>query len=467
MVRRGRAHRLVRTRRQTKGPAVPDVVMPRLSDSMEEGTIIKWLKASGDEVARGDELVEIETDKANMVYEADASGTLQIVAQEGDTLPIGEPIARLGDGSAPAEPKQAEAAASTSAGGDEKSGGSIAAQATAAPAADDAPAAAPTGNGRVKASPVARRLARELGVDLGAVDGSGPGGRIVKADVEGAARNGTAAPAQPAAAEPVAAEPTAPEQAATAAPVKPAQEIPGPVVSGDAGSGKGEVTVQELTRTQQTIARRMAESRATIPDYTVTTEVDMEQAVALREQLKASATETMRAPSFNDMVVKAAALALREFPRVNGAYKDGRWELYSRVNVGIAVAIEGALIVPTVFDADRKSIGEIGREARALATRVRAARITPPELSAGTFTVSNLGMFGTTEFTAVINPGQAAIMAVGAVRKVPVVRDGEVVPGRLMSITLCSDHRIVNGAEAAQFLARVRELLEAPFSLAF
>ncbi|WP_041730078.1 dihydrolipoamide acetyltransferase family protein [Conexibacter woesei] len=440
--------------------------MPRLSDSMEEGTIIKWLKASGDEVQRGEELVEIETDKANMVYEADASGTLEIVAEEGATLPIGEPIARLGDGSAPAAAKSAPKAAAAA---------KAPAPATAAPAepAEAAPATTQTtpqpaggdSNGRVKASPVARRLANELGVDLAGVEGSGPGGRIVKADVEGAAKGGTATAAAPAADAPAAA-PAAEPDAATA-PAKPAKEIPGPVVSGDAGSGKGEVTVQELTRTQQVIARRMAESKATIPDYTVTTEVDMEAAVQLREQMKAAATETLRAPSFNDMVVKAAALALREIPKANGGYRDGKWELYGRVNVGIAVATDDALIVPTVFDADKKALGEISRDARALAARVRAGRITPPELSGATFTVSNLGMFGTTEFTAVIVPGQAGILSVGALRDTPVVRSGQIVPGKRMSVTITADHRILNGAEAAQFIARIRELLETPFSLAF
>jgi pyruvate dehydrogenase E2 component (dihydrolipoamide acetyltransferase) len=183
--------------------------------------------------------------------------------------------------------------------------------------------------------------------------------------------------------------------------------------------------------------------------------------------MKAAATETLRAPSFNDMVVKAAGLALREHPKANGAYKDGKWELYGRVNIGIAVATDDALIVPTVFDVDKKALGEISRDARALAARVRAGKITPPELSGATFTVSNLGMFGTTEFTAVITAGQAGILSVGALRDEPVVKDGQVVPGKRMSITIAADHRIINGAEAAQFLARIRELLETPFSLAF
>jgi pyruvate dehydrogenase E2 component (dihydrolipoamide acetyltransferase) len=290
-------------------------------------------------------------------------------------------------------------------------------------------------NGRVKASPVARRLAREAGVDLSSLHGSGPGGRIVKADVEGAAAE-TPAPAAPAA------------------------------PSGDGGTGKGGTTTQELSRLQQTIARRMAEAKATVPDFTVTTEADMSAAVALREQLKAMASGEVRAPSYNDMVIKACALALREHPRANGAYKDGKFELYGRVNVGVAVAGEDALIVPTVFDADQKSLGEISRETRALAARVRAGQITPPELSGGTFTVSNLGMFGVTEFTAIINAGQAAILSVGALRDTAVVEDGRLVPGKRMSMTLACDHRILYGADAARFLARVRELLETPLTLA-
>jgi pyruvate dehydrogenase E2 component (dihydrolipoamide acetyltransferase) len=438
-----------------------DVVMPRLSDSMEEGTILKWLVSSGDTVSRGDEIVEIETDKANMTYEADASGILEIVASEGSTLPIGELIARIG-GDAPSDAGPAARRAGPVAG----SAGGAAARDTAdgpaagessavaappsqpsAPAPRPAPAAAPAeaDGGRIKASPVARRLARELGVDLRSVQGSGPHGRIVKADVEGRASG-------------------APPAAAPAAPA--AAPVPGPVVSGEAGTGKGEARAVELNRTQQTIARRMAEAKATVPDFIVTTEVDMAQAVAMRDQLKVIANEDRPAPSYNDMVVKACAVALRELPRANGAYRDGRWELYSRVNVGVAVAAPESLIVPTVFDADQKSLGEIALEARALAQRVRSGDITPPELSGGTFTVSNLGMFGVTEFTAIINAGQAAILSVGALRDEPVVVNGNVVPGKRMALTLACDHRILYGADAAEFLARVRALLEAPLALA-
>jgi len=224
--------------------------------------------------------------------------------------------------------------------------------------------------------------------------------------------------------------------------------------------------VVELSRTQQTIARRMAESRATVPDFTLHADVDMDQAWEGRAALKASAAEGAVVPSFNDLVVKACALALREFPRVNGAYKDGRFELYSRVNVGVAVAAPDGLVVPTVFDADRRTLGEIARDTRALAARVRDGTITPPELSGATFTVSNLGMYGVREFVAVLNPPQAAILSVGAVEERPVVRDGAVVPGRRMSVALACDHRILYGADAAEFLGRVRALLEAPLGLA-
>jgi pyruvate dehydrogenase E2 component (dihydrolipoamide acetyltransferase) len=442
-----------------------DVAMPRLSDSMEEGTILKWLKSDGDEVSRGDEIVEIETDKANMTYEADQNGTLKIVAQEGDTLAVGETIARIGEGgetngAAPAERESEE-------GGDEGGGEAETATATAEQEAppeepaepqerEEEPApAADGGNGRIKASPVARRMARELGLELGGLQGTGPGGRIVKADVE-AASKGDGAQAAAAPAEAPAAEPEPQEE----------RKAPPAVVSGDAQTGKGETTTQDLSRLQQTVARRMAESKATAPDFVLNIDVDMEDAVDLRKRLKAAAAEGQPVPSFNDFVVKAAALALVDFPRANGAYRDGKFELYSRVNVGVAVAGQDALVVPTVFDADTKSLGQISRETRALAERVRAGAITPPELSSGTFTVSNLGMFGIQSFVAVINPPQAAILAVGAMAPTPVVRDGEVVVRHIMRLTLACDHRILYGADAAEFLGRIRERLENPLQLA-
>ncbi len=223
---------------------------------------------------------------------------------------------------------------------------------------------------------------------------------------------------------------------------------------------------QDLNKLQQTIARRMAESKATAPHFYLTIEIDMGKAVEARAGFKAAAREGEIVPSFNDMVVKACAIALREFPKANGGYRDGRFELYSRVNVGVAVAAEEALVVPTVFDADRKGLRQIAADTRAVAAKVRDGSVAPPELSGGTFTVTNLGMFGIDEFDAVINMGQAAILAVGAIREAPAVRDGEIVPAQLMKATLSCDHRILYGAEGAEFLARVRALLEEPVSLA-
>jgi pyruvate dehydrogenase E2 component (dihydrolipoamide acetyltransferase) len=458
-----------------------DVAMPRLSDSMEEGTILKWLKSDGDSVSKGDELVEIETDKANMTYESDQDGTLSIVAQEGDTLPVGETIARIGegggsreasDGDEDEEEPEAEAgsdesseeededepAAESNEDGDEEEEEEEAPEAEAEE--EEEPEAKEeekeqsegegdggSGNGRVKASPIARRMAREMGLELASVKGSGPGGRIVKADVEAAAKGGEKKQDEKAEKK------KEPER----------EEKRAPAPAGD--SGRGEIRHQDLTRLQRTVARRMAESKATAPDFVISLEVDMEEAVALRKQLKAAAGDGP-APSFNDFVVKACALALRDFPRANGAYRDGAFELYSRVNVGVAVAGQDALVVPTVFDADKKSLGTIAGEARALAEKVREGKITPPELSAGTFTVSNLGMYGIRRFVAVINPPQAAILAVGELTPRPVVRDGEVTVRAIMDLTLSCDHRILYGADAAEFLARIREYLETPLKLA-
>jgi pyruvate dehydrogenase E2 component (dihydrolipoamide acetyltransferase) len=228
----------------------------------------------------------------------------------------------------------------------------------------------------------------------------------------------------------------------------------------------GAVARQELTRLQRTVARRMAESKATAPDFVLTIEVDMSEAVALRGQLKRVASEGQAVPSYNDLVIRAAALALRDFSVVNGSYRDGGFELHSRINIGMAVAAEDALVVPTVFDADQKALGQIAAETRALAERVREGTVTPPELSGGTFTVSNLGMFGIRRFAAIINPPQAAILAVGEMVRAPVVRDGEIRVATVMELTLSCDHRILYGAVAAQFLGAIRERLERPLSLA-
>ena len=437
-----------------------EVVMPRLSDSMEEGTVLQWLKQIGDEVAIGDELVEIETDKANMAYESDVAGTLaEILVEEGETVAIGEPIARIGD----------------SGGGTVRSAAGPVAE-EGGPAGGSTPSSTPppphhpqtetvepprssNGGGRPKASPVARRIAKEQGLDLSKLQGSGPGGRIVKADVEraassagGADSGGPRTEAKP--------PPPGPPETATG----PAAQTPGPAPGPE--TAKGQVSYEELSKLQSTISRRMAESKATAPHFYLEAEIDMSRLVAARTQIKAAAKEGDVVPSFNDMVVKACALALREHPRANGAYRDGRFELYSRVNVGIAVSARDALVVPTVFDADQKNLRQIATDSRALAQRVRDGQITPPELSGATFTVSNLGMFGIDSFAAVINPPQAAILAVGAISERPVVRDGAIGTAHLMRVNLACDHRILYGAPAAEFLARIRALLEEPLALA-
>ena len=530
-----------------------DVTMPRLSDSMEEGTVLKWLVEEGGEVKRGDPLVEIETDKANMTYDADTDGVLvEIVAQEGDTLEIGEVIARIGDAGEAKSDGGAEAEeggeAEEAAGGEEgpeaeaetreeggeegapaeaeEEGGEEGAEAEAEEEGDEEGAAAAegedeasaeggdddeaaasegeaaavagaeggggetqagagtathektsngNGDGRVKASPVARRMARDLGVELAQLEGTGPGGRIVKADVQAAAENGGAATKEaPEKGEADTAEEPAGDGAKAEAPPKEkkkdgkpakAEEKPSEKEPQKAEAGaKGDVNVEELTRLQQTVSRRMAESKATAPDFSIALTVDMTAAVELRTRLKEISDPV---PSFNDMVVKAAANALREHPRVNGAYRDGKFELYDRVNVGIAVAAMDALVVPTVFDADKKSLGQIARDARDVIGKVKDKTVTPPELSGGTFTVSNLGMFGIEHFTAIINPPQAAILTVGKLAKQPAVDDkGKVVARDQMTLTLVCDHRILYGADGAEFLARVKDLLEQPLSLA-
>jgi pyruvate dehydrogenase E2 component (dihydrolipoamide acetyltransferase) len=371
--------------------------MPRLSDSMEEGTIIRWLKGSGDSVSAGEELVEIETDKASMAYDAEASGTLTIVAQEGKTVRVGAVIARIG---ATREPSS-------------QAGTNGRARQTSL---------------RVNASPLARRLARERGIDLSRLNGTGPGGRIVKRDVEAARL-----------------------EAAAASPAAPAHQA------------KGEIEARVATNVQRTIARRMAEAKATIPEFTLTTEVGIDAVRELLAQLTADGAD--RVPSLNDFVIKACARALRRHRHVNASYRDGGFELYSRINIGVAVAASDTLLVPTVFDADIKPLGRIAGETQDLAERARAGRITPPELSGATFTVSNLGMFGVTQFTAILNPPQAAILAVGSVEQKLALDDGAVVARHAMILTLTCDHRVLYGADAAAFLKDVRHELEHPLGM--
>jgi pyruvate dehydrogenase E2 component (dihydrolipoamide acetyltransferase) len=375
--------------------------MPKLSDSMADAVITRWLVSPGEAFARGEGLIEVETDKATVVYEAEADGTLDdILVPEGAAAAIGEPIATLANG-----------------------GGEAREEDRRAPAPRDG-----SGTERPNVTPVARRTAVELGISLHGIAGTGPGGRITREDVEKAAS-----------------EPSAPAQ-------RPA-----------AVGGKGEVRTSELTATQATIARRMAESARTIPIFTVSTDVDMSLIAELR---RGARRERDDAPSLNDFVVKAAAGALQAFPRFNSSFVDGKVECYSRINVGVAVATDDALLVPVVRDADQKSLAQIAADTRRLAEAARRRALAPEDLGDGTFTVSNLGMFGVRAFTAIIDPPQVAILAVGGVRRAPIEdADGGVVFRDLMTVTLTCDHRVVYGADGAQFLSRLRDLLERPLAL--
>jgi pyruvate dehydrogenase E2 component (dihydrolipoamide acetyltransferase) len=398
-----------------------ELTMPKLSDSMADAVILRWLKSAGEDFTRGDGLIEVETDKATVIYEAEWDGTLDsILVPEGATVAVGEPIATLvnGDGAAASEAQPAHSQS-------ERVPPPPAARrpAEVQPLPDDGAPARPV------ATPVARRTAVELGISLHGLTGTGPGGRITVDDVTRAAAEAGAAPAT----------------------VEPA-------------AGRGEVTVLELTPTQATIARRMVASATTIPVFTVSAEVDVSEIVASRRATRDTGEEV---PSVNDFVVKAAAATLREFPRFNASYVDGTVELYSRVNVGIAVATEDALLVPVVRDADRKSLGELTQETRRLVEAARARTLRPEDFHDGTFTVSNLGMLGVASFTAIVDPPQVAILAVGSARRAPVEESSDRVVFRdLMTVTLSCDHRVVYGADGARFLSRLRELLERPLALA-
>jgi len=388
-----------------------ELTMPKLSDSMAEAIIVRWLKSPGDAFARGEALIEVETDKATVVYEAESDGTLDtIVVPEGGTAAVGQLIATLANGAGPptAVPETARPAAAEAA----------------------APPHTPARGERPNATPVARRTAVELGLSLHGIAGTGPGGRITRGDVQKAAA-ADGAPAQ------------------TLAP--------------SAAGGRGEVRAVELTATQATIARRMVESATTVPVFTVSVDVDMSLVAELRAGARAQRDDV---PSLNDFVVKAAAATLRELPRFNASYVDGRVEQYSRVNVGIAVALDDALLVPVVFDADAKTMSEIAAETRRLAEAARRRALRPEELRDGTFTVSNLGMFGVRSFTAIVDVPQTAILAVGGVRRAPVEDAAGGVSFRdVMTATLSCDHRVVYGADGARFLSRLRELLERPLLL--
>ena len=413
-----------------------DVLMPRLSDTMEEGVLSQWVKQQGDQVRKGDVLAVIETDKAAMEMEAYDEGVLtRILVAEGTSVPIGTPIAVIGEAAA-------EAAAPSPVPAPDNPERAVAPPVAPAPR----PGAGAAPGGRPPASPLARKLARERGVDLSTVQGSGPGGRIVRADIEQAARDGDGNP--PASSSPFTAVTPPPVSAAVAPLALAAQDAEEVPLS----------TVRRLT------AQRLAVSAREAPHFYLTVVADAGQLLAFRAQANDRRGADVKI-SVTDLLIRACATALAAHPEVNASWDETRILRHRHVSIGIAVAIDDGLIVPVVRDAGRKTLTEIAREARDLTTRARSRKLTPDELTGGTFTISNLGMYGIRQFTAVINPPQAAILAVGEAVRQPVVRGDQVAIGTIMTLTLSIDHRAVDGATAAGFLTLLRELIEQPLDI--
>jgi pyruvate dehydrogenase E2 component (dihydrolipoyllysine-residue acetyltransferase) len=410
-----------------------DVLMPRLSDTMTEGVLSQWLKGEGDQVHRGDVLAEVETDKATMELEAYDDGVLERhLVSPGTTVPIGQAIAVIGDGTGTAPVAVASPAAAPAA----PAPAAQPAPAAPAPAAQPAPAARQVSAATaVRTSPLARALAREHGIDLTTLTGTGPGGRIVRADVQSAITAAASTP-QPAPA--------------------PAATQPVPAVAGDEKI--------PLSAVRRITARRLTESAAA-PHFYLTSVVDAGRLLAFRAEINQRLAATGVKISVTDLLVRACAVTLRAHPQVNASWGDDHILRRAHIHIGVAVALGDGLIVPVIRDADRKSIGEIASEAHALADRARAGKLTPDEFTGGTFTISNLGMYGIDHFTAVINPPEAAILAVGAATDEPVVCDGQVVAATTMKLTLSIDHRVLDGATAAAFLHELVQVLEEPLRI--
>ncbi|WAE73505.1 dihydrolipoamide acetyltransferase family protein [Streptomonospora nanhaiensis] len=430
-----------------------EIQMPRLSDTMEEGVISTWVKQVGDKVASGDVLVEIETDKAVMEYEAYEDGYLvKQSVSEGDTVPIGAVIGVIG-GSPDAVPEDSGSGGSEPA--EEASDSAGAEEGASAPAEESAPAEAPapsSGGGedgpRPRTSPLARRLAREYGLDINSIQGSGPKGRIVRADIEAAAKDGAARESAPAA--PAAQESRPAPAAAQAAPAF------------DDGRDSEELKVSNV---RKVIARRLTESKQTVPHFYLRRTIDAEALKGFRGQINEQLASTGAKISFNDLIVKACATALKLHPAVNTSWVEDKLLQHHRINVGVAVAVDAGLVVPVLHDTDKATLSEISTRTRELAGKARDGKLKPQEMSGGTFSVSNLGMFGVDSFSAVINPPEAAILAVGAMRQEPVVVDGEVVVRNRISLELSVDHRAVDGAVGAAFLKDLAEILEEPMRI--
>ena len=404
------------------------IVMPQMGYDMREGTVVHWRKQEGEEVSRGEVIAEIETDKATVEMEAYSTGVLsKIVVEEGRTVPVGELIAVITDhGEAVptledlGRPPTPVAEAATPS-----------AESLPQPIPQEVPTA-PASPGEIRASPIARRLAREKGIDLAQVPGTGPGGRITEADILGFEQSRVTAPARPEAAP-----------------------VPSPGVTG------GRI---ELTRMRRAIAKVTTQSKREAPHFYVVSEIDMTEAMALRKQLNEALQEEARV-SVNDMVVKAAARALEKFPSFNASFQEDHLQLNADINIGIAVALEQGLIVPAIGGCQTKSLVEIARASNDLVQRAHSGTLRAEEYTGGTFSISNLGMFDVDNFAAIIFPPNAAVLAVGTVKEQPVVRDGQINVGQIMKATLSVDHRVADGAEGARFITEVKQHLEHPVSL--
>ncbi len=434
-----------------------EVTMPQMGADMTEGTIVKWFKNVGDAVTRGDIIAEIETDKANVELEAYESGTLiKVIADEGDVVPVGDVIALLGEESEaapdverkpPAEPDKRDIEP------DMKAASQAPAKAPGAStvresAAGPEPASA---NGRVRISPVARKIAREAGFDYAAVKGTGPDGRILRKDIESAIAGGSGK-AAPKPAEKAADEGLQPAPVVRQAAAAPAREVVPAATEG-------------LSKMRQAIARRMTQSKTTAPHYYLTLDVDMTAALEFRSQINANATDEQRV-SINDLIVKACAIALERHPKFNGEFAETSIEMHDRINVCIGVALDDGLIAPAVLDCQSKSLGRIAIETKDLINRAKAGSLKAAEYSEGTFTITNLGAYGVETLIGIINPPQAAILGVGSVMPAAVVRDNQVVVRQVMKVALSADHRVTDGAEGAVFIKEIQNLLEAPAALA-
>jgi pyruvate dehydrogenase E2 component (dihydrolipoamide acetyltransferase) len=487
------------------------VVMPKLSPTMEEGQLSRWLKKEGDRVTVGEPLAEVDTDKATMEAQALAEGVLRkILVQEGETVPLGQVIAIIAapdedisglvseasSGAAQAENKERieegtqgraygapDELAQVVPGGERTQatikgeplrgevGGEPSAPQPAAPAAGQTtppappqtqpqPEAAEAGNGQREASgrlivsPIAARMAAEAGINLQTLSGSGPGGRIVKRDIEAAMKGGQPQPAAP--------PPAAAEAAPQAEAPRPVAAPPQPAFVASA-EGAAPYHEEQMTTMRATIARRLVTSLGPVPHIFLTTEVEMDRAAELRRQLNELNPENK--VSINDLVIKIAAHALAQHPQVNASFHEKSVRYYERVDIGVAVALENGLITPVVRAADAKTVGQIAGEVRDLAERARARKLKPEEYTGATFSVSNLGMYGIDEFTAIINPPEGGILAVGAMTPKPVVRDGQIVVRQMMRVTASFDHRVIDGATGAKFLQTLKKILENPLYL--